>query len=215
MNTGLQCVLSIHCPVYTRLPAETVYTLDRILKITAVLHPHDPSREIWDAVSRVRCAPAVLFLAGDKTTYCNLHDDDSAFREVFGVDLTRRHATCWSRRGRTSERVNVHDESSIVFCVHGLLHTLPIPDMPRCFPVAVPAATLRRDMAALSRQQAAAYGRLQHNVQFIDLSVDNVVSSVRFEDGVVAKKRKRNARRVEEGNHDGGVSGGVCESLPD
>ena len=50
MNTGLQCVLSIHCPVYTRMPAETVYTLDRILKITAILHPNDPSREIWDAV---------------------------------------------------------------------------------------------------------------------------------------------------------------------
>ena len=151
MNTGLQCVLSIHCPVYARMPAEAVYTLDRILKITAILHPNNPSREIWDAVSRLRCAPAVLFLAGDKTTYCNLHDDDSAFREVFGADLTRGHATSWSRQGRPIERVNVHDESSIVFCVHGFLHTLPIPDMPRCFPMAVPAATLRRDMAALAR----------------------------------------------------------------
>lgn len=198
MNIGLQCILSIHCPVYTRMPAEAVYTLDRILKITAILHPNDPSREIWDAVSSVRCAPAVLFVVGDKTTYCNLHDGDSAFREVFGVDLTRGHATCWSRRGGPSLHVNVHDESSIVFCRRGFLHTLPIPDMPRCFPATVPAATLRRDMGVLARRQAAAYQRLQHNVQFIDLSEEKVMSSVRFEDGVVAKKRKRNACRVDD-----------------
>ena len=199
MNSGFQCVLSIHCPVYRRLPAEAVYTLDRIIKITAILHPNDPSREIWNAVSRVRCAPAVLFVVGDKTTYCNINDGDNVCREVFGADLTRGHATCWLRHDELSPRINVHDESSIVFCRRGFLHSLPIPDMPRCFPTEVPAATLKREMGVLARRQTAAYSRLQHNVQFIDLREEGVVSSVRFEDGVVAKKRKRNACRVNDG----------------
>jgi hypothetical protein len=189
--------------VYTRAPAETVYTLHEIIKITAIVHPRDPSREIWNAVYRVRNAPAVLFVVGDKTTYCNLNDGSGTAREVFGVNLTRGHATCWCRRDGPSQRVNVHDECSIVFCRHGLLHTLPIPDMPRCFPASFPAATLKRDMCVLVGRQVATYERLQHNVQFIDLSKEMVVSSVRFEGGVVAKKRKRNACREDEGAGDG------------
>ena len=40
------------------------------------------------------------------------------------------------------------------------------------------------------------------------------MSSVQFKDGVVAKKRKRNACRLDEDDNAGGALGGFCESLP-
>ena len=189
----MHCVLAIHCPVYRRPSTHTTYDLCAILKICAMIHPNAPTREIWNAVSRLWSAPAAMFVVGDKTTYCNLNDGADQAREVFGVDMTRDYHTCWTRPGTGGANATVHDESSIVFCLRGFLHTIPIPDMSRRFPVSVPAATLKRELERIAATQRHVYQRLKHNVQFIDLEQDLVVSSVRFEADVVCKKRKRNA----------------------
>tara|TARA_X000000368_G_scaffold360448_1_gene304253 strand:- start:5548 stop:6069 length:522 start_codon:yes stop_codon:yes gene_type:complete len=162
-----------------------------------MIHPNAPTREIWNAVSRLWSAPAAMFVVGDKTTYCNLNDGADQAREVFGVDMTRGYSACWTRSGAGDGNATVHDESSIVFCLRGFLHTIPIPDMSRRFPVSVAAATMKREMERIAKTQRHAYQRLKHNVQFIDLEQGFVMSSVRFEADVVCKKRKRNACRQE------------------
>lgn len=194
----MQCMLTMHSPIYEKNSSRQIYILERVIKINACVHPNAPCKQIWTSILKAASNPAVIFVAGEKNTFCNLNDGIDVAREVIGMDFASQFNTVWKRSNHGENGLSFQDESAMVYCVNGLIQTLPLPDMARSFPQIIQASDIKKRLQMTAQMQQSIYKRLQHNVQFVDLNNKTVVKSIRFENGTVQTKRKRNACSISQ-----------------
>lgn len=186
----MQGLMMLYAPIYRKSTTNNGwYVLHGFAKIAAKVHPNDPFAEVWSALDALKTYPAVLFEAGDKTTFLTLCDDCNA-RPKERYHMPQTTVTAGERTMQGDYKVQC--ESSLVFVDRGYLHTLPIPDYKMLFPARLCGAHLHTHVSQLTQLMQTTYQRLKHNVQFVDLQDKVVVGCQRLEGNVLCRKRKRN-----------------------
>ena len=188
----MQLLACLHTPVYKKSAIDSsIYALDHFLKVTAVVHTNAPFASAWNSLMNMKTQPAVVFMAGDKTTYSCLCDAPTETHEVWNLDFSK---TFHTTRGSESKKNLwlVQNETAILFMDVGLMRTLPIPDKKTAFLLSIPVRNFKFCMSQELKRQKEAFTRIRDNFQFVDLHNQEIVDSKRIEGGRVQKKQKRN-----------------------
>lgn len=191
----MQLLACLHTPVYKKSASESsIYVLDHFLKVTAAVHTNAPFASAWNALMQMKTQPAVVFMAGDKTTYSCLCDAPTQSHEVWNFDFGKTFHTTRGSKSKNNLCL-VQNETAILFMDVGLMRTLPIPDKKTAFLPSIPVRNFKFFLSQELERQKEAFARIRDNFQFVDLCNQEIVDSKRIEGGRVQKKQKRNAEK--------------------
>tara|TARA_Y100000389_G_scaffold179424_1_gene193442 strand:+ start:5654 stop:6328 length:675 start_codon:yes stop_codon:yes gene_type:complete len=191
----MQLLACLHTPVYKKSAIDSsIYALDHFLKVTAAVHTNAPFASAWNALMHMKTQPAVVFVAGDKTTYSCLCDAPTQSHEVWNFDFSKTFHTTRGNKSKNNLWL-VQNETAILFMDVGLMRTLPIPDKKTAFLPSIPVRNFKFFLSQELERQKEAFTRIRDNFQFVDLYNHEIVDSKRIEGGRVQKKQKRNAEK--------------------